>query len=125
MAHPYQQPTKTLPPIRYEWDHLPTLRALDAWIEFAPGIVYCWALAANLRKAKEEEGYTQIRGLEPFTVAGHCVMLLGKGTPIQGARLQSALPELRIDPELETALKPPAPVVEKVQKKYEPLKVNS
>lgn len=124
MAHPYQQPAKTLPPLQYEWDHLPTLRELDLWVEFAPGVTYLWALASNLRVAREREGYTQIRGLEPFTVNGHCVMLLGAGEPIKGARLAASLPELRIDPDLEALLKPPAPV-DPAKKKHEPIKVNS
>jgi hypothetical protein len=98
-----------------EWDHIPSLRELKSYrstdnpndcFPIYPGVEYCWVLATNRKTAMDRESWTALRGVDVFTIGGHAVVLMGRGEPIAGARLDCTEPILRIDPELLVKMRP-------------------
>lgn len=115
MANPYLKESPLLPVLPMDWDTIPTLRELRSHrstetptepFPIFPGVDYCWVLASNRRKAVETEGWAPLRGVDLFTIGGHAVVLMGRGEPIAGARLECTEPVLHVDPELLVKLRP-------------------
>lgn len=136
MSKPYLTERPVLPPLPLEWDHIPTLAELRRYrlreeidrdpsseppraFPLFPGVEYCWVLASNRKIATTREGWQTLRNVDMFTINGHPAVLMGRGEPIAGARLDCTWPTLNVDPDLEAKVNPPVVVPEPAPEKRE------